>query len=530
MARLVYMLCCVGWATLFMLSAASSNATNATTTTTTHLFSPAVVDVTSTTGLVRTIGRGVKGGSPVLVVEHPWEDSFFFYHSVVVVDQVIWLYYASWTRSGAYVCLAQSTDGGDTFTKPNLGVVQFNGTSENNIVLKLSANTSGLVTLGAVFIDEHTVDPNARFKMTAEHPGNVGMDIWISPDGLHWRLEYPEALPAWFADTQPVVFWDESAGEYFAYGRLHAGTAPGTGTPRRCPAGPASMRQVGYSKSINANLTNWTPVKEIFGFADQPDCVDVYNNAAVQADNSYFLIPSEYRHFDPKVSHASSAGNDGILDVRLAVSSDGETFEYVSSDTFIDRGIGAIDPDAVGSDWHFHGEWDSGILFAVRGFAETNSTLVLFYWGTQATHGDYPTIFNYPQATSGIGKLTFRKHGWFSFDTTGAATGVLVTTAIAVPPQPSSATQLVVRLNVLSSVRGVVRLALLDPVTNVSIAGYDINSSIPLVAQNCLSAPLKWTPMDLQQPHSLGPMVKLRFEATYSKLFSFELDWIARPL
>jgi hypothetical protein len=510
-------------------------AVEAQTTTPTYLFTPALVDSNRTTGLVRNVGRAVKNTAPVLVPEHPWEDSLFFYHSVVVVDQAIWLYYASWTRYGAFVCLAQSHDGGETFTKPNLGVVAFEGGTNNNIVLNLSANSSGLVTLGAVFVDEHKgAAATSRFKMTAEHPGNVGMDIWTSADGLHWRLEYPEALPAWFADTQPVVFWDDAAAEYFAYGRLHAGTSPGTGKPRACPTGgAASMRQVGFARTIDANLSNWTPVKEIFGFENQPDCVDVYNSAAVPAANAYFMIPSEYRHFNHSVSHASSAGNDGVLDVRLAVSSDGQNFEYVSSDTFIDRGVGAIDVAATGADWHFHGEWDSGVLFAVRGFAETNASLVLFYWGTQATHGDYPTIFNYPEAATGIGKLTLRKNGWFSFDTIGAETGVLVTTAIAVPPQPTAVAKatarLVVRLNVLSSVRGVVRLELLNATTGSPLPGYEMNNSVPLVAHNCLSAPLGWAPVQpVQQPLAAdeGQMVMLRFEASYSKLFAFELAWL----
>lgn len=68
--------------------------------------------------------------------------------------------------------------------------------------------------------------------------------------------------------------------------------------------------------------------------------LQVYNNAAVRSKNGYFMIPSEYRHFNPSHSHATSPGNDGILDIRLAVSSDGEEFEWVSEETFVERGIG----------------------------------------------------------------------------------------------------------------------------------------------------------------------------------------------
>ena len=117
------------------------------------------------------------------------------------------------------------------------------------------------------------------------------------------------------------------------------------------------------------------------------------------------MVPSEYRHFNPHDSHAASFGNDGILDIRLAVSSDGEKFEWVSEETFVERGVGALTPSATGQDWHFHGEWDSGIMFAVRGYVQDEHTLTLFYWGTQMTHGDYKTIWAYPDAASGSAYL-----------------------------------------------------------------------------------------------------------------------------
>jgi hypothetical protein len=255
------------------------------------------------------------------------------------------------------VCLAKSEDGGKTFQKPDLHTVQFGNSTANNIVLVLT-NGTGLVTFGAVFVDDApSADADARFKMTMEHAGNTGMDVWGSADGIHsWHLLVPKVQASWFADTQPVVFWDSTQNEYLAYGRLHAGTPPGTGKPRTCPSGgPASMRQVGFSKTINGNLSDWTPVKEILGFDAEPACVDVYNNAAVRSDNAYFMVPSVYRHFDPSLSHACSPGNDGILDIRLAVSSDGEQFEWVSEESFVDRGVGALTPTDTGSGWHYHG-------------------------------------------------------------------------------------------------------------------------------------------------------------------------------
>jgi hypothetical protein len=235
------------------------------------------VDANNTVNMMRTVGRVVKDPKPVLVPEQPWEQSFFFYHSIIEVRGEVWLYYSSWTDQGAFVCLATSSDGGRTFVKPALHTVQFGGSTANNIVLVLT-NQSQLVAFGAVFVDNSPfVHPGALFKMTVEHVGNSGMDIWGSADGIHdWHLLVPKAQKSWFADTQPVVYYDAAQREYLAYGRLHAGEAPGVGKPRSCPSGaPSSMRQVGFSKTIGGNLSKWTAVKEIFGFDDEPDCVDV---------------------------------------------------------------------------------------------------------------------------------------------------------------------------------------------------------------------------------------------------------------
>jgi hypothetical protein len=503
---------------------------------TAYLFTPGVV--ASSTSMTRTIGRASKSedGQPVLVAEHPWEVSLIFGHSVITVGAEIWLYYNTWTATaGSFVCLAKSSDGGLSFDKPSLGLVTFGSSSANNIVLALTRTPGKVVVAGAVFVDNHPgVPADARYKLTSEHPDNVGMDLWASADGLSWRLLVPTMLPSWFADTQAVVYWDTTTQEYLAYGRVHAGAPPSTEPVRSCPGASASYRQVGFASTADGNLSNWGAVKQIFGFGDLPDCVDVYNNAAVKANNAYLMLPSEFLHYptDP----ADLTGSDGVLDIRLAVSSDGQAFEYVSDETFVERGVGTLDRSASGAAWHYRGDWDAGLAFAVRGYAEINRSLVLFYFGSQMTHGDFgkPWLYH-ASALSGIGRLTLRKNGWFSFNS-GAAVGVLTTTAITLPPKPPGSSQrqlqlltLSVRANALTSVRGGVRLEVLDATTGLPLAGYELNRSIPLMG-NHVQTPMRWTTKT--QPGDDGEdavgnvqAVMLRFEATYAKLFSFELGW-----
>lgn len=195
----------------------------------------------------------------------------------------------------------------------------------------------------------------------------------------------------------------------------------------------------------------------------------------------------------------------------------------------MDRGVGTLDRSATGVAWHYSGDWDAGLIFMVRGFvqANTSSSLVLFYFGSQMTHGDFgaPWIYN-SSARSGIGRLSLRKDGWFSFDTSGSQggshPGFLVTNVIPLQSANQSESdqqqQLSVRLNAVTSVGGGVRLEVLDAATGIPLPGYELASSIPLMG-NHIDALMRWTHPAGSGSSSAGrggavKAVKLRFEAT----------------
>lgn len=81
---------------------------------------------------------------------------------------------------------ANSTDG-ITFMKPPMHLLEFNGSSANNII---SPN------VGGVLLDEAETDASRRWKMFGSVPihgagvdGN-SLDIWFSPDGIHWSSAF----------------------------------------------------------------------------------------------------------------------------------------------------------------------------------------------------------------------------------------------------------------------------------------------------------------------------------------------------
>lgn len=104
---------------------------------------------------------------------------------------------------------AESSDG-LIWHKPNLGIVSFQGSKDNNLVL---IDTHG----AGVFLDENETDKRKRFKMVAlkDCPGKKSlMSVSFSQDGIHW-----EELQAWignhpWGDTHNLPFYDQLSRKY----------------------------------------------------------------------------------------------------------------------------------------------------------------------------------------------------------------------------------------------------------------------------------------------------------------------------
>ena len=111
------------------------------------------------------------------------------------------------------LCYAFSTDG-IHWEKPALGLVEFNGNKQNNIVMR-RVNGAG------VFKDEHETDPTKRYKMF--FCGEPKMTMSFSSDGLHWSQPVP--IPQIDAHgTHPNAFWAESLDKYVGFTRQHKGS------------------------------------------------------------------------------------------------------------------------------------------------------------------------------------------------------------------------------------------------------------------------------------------------------------------
>lgn len=161
----------------------------------------------------------------VLVADAPWEGNTSAYFTVLQDDDKIRLYYR-----GSHVdektgkathrevtCYAESTDGLH-FTKPELGLFEFNGTKANNIVWD-GPGTHNFTPFKDTRPD---CPPEARYKALARVPG--GLVAFQSADGLRWKpiSERPVITQGAF-DSQNLAFWDPHLGKYREYHRAFRG-------------------------------------------------------------------------------------------------------------------------------------------------------------------------------------------------------------------------------------------------------------------------------------------------------------------
>ena len=77
-----------------------------------------------------------RTGIMVVVPDRPWEYVIAGYNSVTKVNESDYrIYYDALGPKGRFLCVALSTDG-TTYTKPSLGLYKFEGSAQNNIVVR----------------------------------------------------------------------------------------------------------------------------------------------------------------------------------------------------------------------------------------------------------------------------------------------------------------------------------------------------------------------------------------------------------
>ena len=161
-----------------------------------------------------------------LVCDAPWEGNTSAYYTLFADGELFRMYYRGahfdvQTKKESHpevTCYAESRDGVN-WTKPKLGLFDFNGSKYNNIVWA-GEDTHNFTP----FKDANPDCPaDARYKALAGGAlkwGGKGLRAFKSPDGIHWSLvrEEPVITDGNF-DSQNLAFWHPEQKRYLDFHR-----------------------------------------------------------------------------------------------------------------------------------------------------------------------------------------------------------------------------------------------------------------------------------------------------------------------
>jgi len=366
-----------------------------------------------TENLRRVLNQPVKhSDNPVLCREHPWEGRRVQVYGTALYDpdeRLFKMWYLSIPRAaretvrvngqerpGHATLLAYATSkDGVHWEKPSLGLVDFEGSTENNLLMPEGYNVEG----ASILYEPSGPDPSRRYKAwywdhgrgpLVLHEGvliygedeRTGMYVAFSGDGLHWTPYEGNPVIKTYSDTGQCVLWDPELQRYVAYGRLGFG------------------RRVARTES--PDFIHWSEPQLVL----EPDAQDggcQFYGIAVDLYQRLYVGLLWIMH--PEVERLAT------LDVQLVTSRDGIHWERAANrEVFLPNGpSGAFDAADIRTACH-------AVVLDDR--------ILIYYAGASGKHGSGSSME--------IGLATLRLDGYASLNG-GAAGGAVLTKAFRCP-------------------------------------------------------------------------------------------------
>ena len=388
----------------------------------------------------------------------------------------------------AVLCHAVSRDGVH-WEKPAAGVVEFEGSRENNMLLRGRMG-------GTVFVDPRDA-PERRYKLIhgagPALPHRVAWSDQVreifhgvygswSADGLRWTT-HPRPIMAWYTDTTNVAYYDPRIGRYAAFVRINQNLGfrdNGTYPVRR---GAEHYRAIGRSESDDFfDFPQPEKIAEPSPRQRRPRAtgMDYYNTAAMihpGARDAYLMLSSNFHH------------EQNVLQVHLATSRDGVRYRRWTEPLV---GLGPA------------GRFDSGSVYMATGVVCRGSEMWLYYHGCDYHHGEKPTR---PRC-GGIGRVRMRLDG-FACQQARPGGGELLTVPV------DSGERLAVNMD--AGAGGRVKVELCDE-AGAPVPGYTA-AEADWLFYNDVDRTVTWRGQNrLPEP---GRKVRLRFIGESVKLYAF---------
>lgn len=274
--------------------------------------SSAVVDRENSTAQLRVCEPIKK--EVVITFDKPWEGNTCAYGSMVYTGKIYRMYYlahdSSKNAQDVKVCVLESKDG-ITWERPILGIREYNGSKENNIVIDITdrdrfvpvvVQNTGTLATGEVkesqefvenFIDNFFCfkDTNPNCKKDEIYKAFIYNNIYrletmYSEDGINFRRGNDVGVPGKF-DTLNTCFYDERLGKYVAYFRdFH--NVPEDGDLNK------GIRDV--RRSVSDDFINWS-TPELIKFNNDAEDYPLYTNHIMRypRNTDYYIgFPTRY--------------------------------------------------------------------------------------------------------------------------------------------------------------------------------------------------------------------------------------------
>lgn len=344
-------------------------------------------NIESTDGTDLIVGTVRKHpGNPLFEEDKPWERRFDNLYANVIYDddeKIYKCWYSPFIVSQSSkgmtvaerkeqeygkhpqemgICYATSRDG-IAWDKPELGLVEYEGSKANNIVWRGGGNTKeqwGGPHGTGIFKDLRDPDPERRYKALLKHEI---LSVAFSADGVHWGPSIPCPEANSHGDTHNNAFWAPTLGKYVGITRQW-GQLPGTAVSDD-PKSGKWVRQVAWTSSND--FLNWEPIRIVFQGLD--------------ANQQLYAMPVFYH---AGVYLGLVAVHDQQQDrvwTELTWSPDTVTWHRVNPGTPL-----------IGNDGEY-GDYDWGCVYAAATPVFLDDEIRLYYGGSDGLHTSWRNGF-----------------------------------------------------------------------------------------------------------------------------------------
>jgi len=442
-----------------------------------------------------------------LVTDRPWEGNMCGGYKTCFRDGNLFrMYYQAWNLATVEVNGKPVVEGGSPvrigyiesedgihWQRPSLGLIDFKGSTDNNLVFAgLGKDRIGIHGFAPFKDPNPTCPAEARYKALGANELDWPLKLYAlqSPDGLHWSLiqEEPVMTEGTF-DSQNLAFWDSLHGEYRAYIRHVSGNF---------------FR--GIMTCTSSDFVHWTK-PEWLEYPGSPD-EQLYTNQVLpyyRAPHLFLGFPTRYTERPwspsiealPELEHRriraciSERYGAALTDGQFMASRDGRTFKRWD-EAFIRPGLRPV------------GSWAYGDCYQGWGLIETASDIA----GAPNELSLFVSEGYWRGTANAIRRYTLRIDGFVSLHVPLGG-GELITKPLTFDGQR-------LLLNISTSAGGSARVEIQSP-DGRPLDGFALDDCIEIIGDS-LEFPVQWRGniADLA-----GQPVRLRFVLRDADLYSY---------